>query len=397
MQDAMYFEALLCVCLATWLPSIGAECERDRAFHYHHSNVISRLRERLQSADQCTDNATILTVASLGTIDYITGNHAAATSHVQGMRQILTMRGGVGNIDPMDKLVKINVAAYESLWSFVTESKTPSDEHPPSHSILQKGQLPTYLAHPFKPEICTLLSKLPNRFCELGLEGIFSQQLIMILSSLNDIVHLVSGSDRSPSSTPSSSPSASSSVSIIEPSSLVGLLGDVQQLSSLHTTITEHILCHGLIAYIYLLRHLYFHDNLGPFYTSALEVLTDKCIRHSPDVDDLDRGCYFWVSTVIGTVLMNISCPSDDRFRVFDHLISRYIECQDYHLFVSMISGFFWSSDLDSMVRKNWEQAMARRMTPRVSVSSPSDDAQIKKEIEEPPRPSRMRIRDVIL
>lgn len=398
----MYFEALIALCLASWLPSQGMDSKRDRMFLHHRGNVVASLRKRLQSPDQCCDNVTLLTVATLGTIDYVTGEHDTAVSHIEGMRRMVSMRRGIDGQDPLEQVIKINIEAYESLWTFVTESTPPTDEMPTSPSLLQKGQLPTYMAHPFRPEVCALLSKLPQGFCDLGLQGEFSLQMINILSALQDTFSLIGSAPEStiPVKPESSAPFTNSATKSQAPE-VVELLRDLSRLATLQTSLTEHILCCGLLAYCYILRHLHFHDSFGAFYAGTMDVLTQRCLRHSPETERLDRKCYFWASVMVGTALMHVTCPSDNRFAVFEDLISRYAECQELDLLLSSINQFFWSPELEAMVRKSWEEAMNREEecqhmeTKRTDVQSVQVEFTVK--IEEPVRPSRMKIRDIIL
>ena len=83
----------------------------------------------------------------------------------------------------------------------------------------------------------------------------------------------------------------------------------------------------------------------------------------------------------MGTALMFINTAierdSEERFVVWEHLIERHEECRRWEELEELMRMFFWGEALEGMVRGCWEEVMARRR--------------------EKERPSRMRIRDVIL
>ena len=377
-------------CLATWLPSQGCDTKQDRLFLYHRGNVVAKLRERLASPQYCADDCTTLTVATLGTIDYVLGAHETAVAHVDGMRQIMKLRGGLSGSSAFHHLLQINVKAFEDLWTFVTECTTPTEEHPNPTTMLKQGALPTYMAHPFKPEICTMMSKLPRGFCDIGLKGILSLQMIKILTSLNETppdsaVPAVSMSyPLTPECLPSrsaASPSQAQALTYIRE-----VLQDLHRLATMATTMTEHILCYGLIAYSYNLRHIYYDDSFGAFYTSVVDVLTQKCLRHSPDSEDLDRNCYLWCSVVIATTLMNISYSAKSKYLIFEHLMKKHPETREWKPLNKLMRNFFWVHELEDMVRKSWQEAKMWLLLP-----------ESERRRGERKKPAGMSIRDVII
>ncbi len=54
---------------AAWLLTEGFPWQHDAALAYHRANAFAALRLRLASEKTCTDDATILTIACLTTID----------------------------------------------------------------------------------------------------------------------------------------------------------------------------------------------------------------------------------------------------------------------------------------------------------------------------------------
>lgn len=57
------------MCRASWLLEHGESILHDRAFAYHHNNTKYALQRRLENADTCSDDETMLTMLAVTTID----------------------------------------------------------------------------------------------------------------------------------------------------------------------------------------------------------------------------------------------------------------------------------------------------------------------------------------
>jgi hypothetical protein len=111
---------------------------------------MNKLSGRIQHPEKCADDTTILTIIGLGVIEYMLGNHSAARAHVAGMRQVISIRGGgIQGNTPWDILMRTNLAAYESLWSFLFAAEAHMDD-PNRHQsqIVAKAEFPVYVRPP---------------------------------------------------------------------------------------------------------------------------------------------------------------------------------------------------------------------------------------------------------
>lgn len=432
MQCEIYFESLVALCLATWLPTQNVQTKSDHSFLYHRGKVVAKLRKRLACRDQCADDTTILVVATLGTIDYVLGDHDTAITHVQGMRQMEQIRGGFNPTSQFEQLVKANVLAYESLWTFVTESSSlvddvydGQDRVPPVRSpMLRQGQLPTYMSHPFRPDICVMLSRLPRGYCDVASKGLLSLQMVQILSTLNQVSSpstddfntaispMSASSPMSIASLTSAStlptPTTPTKYSDVDPTIIRLILEDLHRLATLQVTLTEHLLCYGLIAYCFLLQHTHCHGDFGAHYTPALDVLISKAINNSPEDEDLDPGIYLSSAVFIATAAFHVRFPQGNdseemqswkqrtginvsgQYLVWEHLIRTQTKAKNYTTLGKTMQNFIWGDEVEAMVRKSWEETRMKAEVAKFSILPTTQSQTVS-------RSRGMSIRDVIL
>ncbi|KIX08411.1 uncharacterized protein Z518_03067 [Rhinocladiella mackenziei CBS 650.93] len=373
LQSDLYFEGLIALCRATSLASQGRSAREDNAFAFHRGNVMTKLRARLQNPQECADDTTILTVATLGTIDYILGDHTAATAHVSGMRQMIKIRGVINPTTPWERLLQANVAAYESLWSFLFAADSMSDDTPrQSGQLVQNAELPIYMTHPFKPEVCEMLSKLPQGFCDIGLTGVLSLQMIRLLSELTSLIARFSV------------PFMEEHVEMTSRPKMQTTLEDLHRLSTLQTTQTERFLSHGLVAFCYLLRFIHFQDKLTGFYETALKALTTVALRQTPTHRAPDRRCHLWANMMIATALQNGQHPPPAWKSVMQQFLDKYYEARQWKKLEKELKTFFWGEKVSELCKEAYDEAVKRNEKPEATEERPSHH-------------STMAIRNVIL
>ncbi|ETI21111.1 hypothetical protein G647_07455 [Cladophialophora carrionii CBS 160.54] len=350
LKSAIYFEGLVALCRATYLAASGQSARGDRHFVWHKGNVMTKLRARLEDPQLCSDDTTILVVATLGTIDYILGDHSAACAHVSGMRQIVKIRGGFKTTSPWERLLKTNVDAYEALWSFLFAADSSSDKSPRyDGQILQNAEFPIYMAHPFKPEVCEMLAKLPQGFCDIGLTGVLSLQMIRLLSDFSGIKAKMADSPRT------------GGFDTISRRKIQTTLEDLHRLATLQTTPTERFLSHGLVAYCYLLRIIYFQDHLTGFYETALKALADIALNQTPSHKSPDRKCFLWSNMMIGTVLQHGQVRPPGWTAVLRQFFDKYGEARQWKKLEADLKLFFLGDDIHQFAKEAYDEAVRRR------------------------------------
>ncbi|OQU94527.1 Fungal specific transcription factor domain-containing protein [Cladophialophora immunda] len=316
----IYFEGLIALCRATYLATSGQSARGDRHFVWHRGNVMTKLRTRLQNPQQCSDDTTILVVATLGTVDYILGDHTGAYAHVSGMRQMIKLR-----------------------------DSTPDKSTRFSGQILQNAEFPVYMAHPFKPEVCEMLSKLPQGFCDIGLTGVLSLQMIRLLSHFATVKAKLSDTIR------------------IEEFGVTGrrkiqtTLEDLHRLATLQTTPTERFLSHGLVAYCYLLRVIHFQDHLTGFYETALKALADIALHQTPSHKSPERKCYLWTNMMIGTVIQHGQIRPRGWTSVMGQFLDNYGEARQWKKLEKELKMFFFEDAIRLLAKEAYDEAVRRK------------------------------------
>lgn len=311
---------------------------------------MTKLRARLEDQQQCADDTTILVVATLGTIDYILGDHSAACAHVSGMRQMMKIRGGINNTSPWERLLKMNVDAYEALWSFLFAADSSSDKAARyDGNLLQKAEFPIYMAHPFKPEVCEMLAKLPQGFCDIGLSGVLSLQMIRVLSDFTGMKAKLVESLRTGQFDMNSRRKVQTT------------LEDLHRLATLQTTPTERFLSNGLVAYCYLLRILYFEDHLTGCYETALKALAEIALNQTPSHKSLDRKCFLWSNMMIGTVLQHGQIRPPGWTTVLRQFFDKYGEARQWKKLQKELQSFFFEDDVQDLAKAAHDEAVRRK------------------------------------
>jgi hypothetical protein len=311
---------------------------------------MTKLRARLEDPQQCSDDTTVLVVATLGTIDYILGDHSAACAHVSGMRQMVRIRGGFKTTSPWERLLKTNVDAYEALWSFLFAADSTSDK-PARYDgqILQNAEFPVYMAHPFKPEVCEMLAKLPQGFCDIGLTGVLSLQMIRLLSDFSGIKVKMADSRRT------------GGFDTVSRRKIQTTLEDLHRLATLQTTTTERFLSHGLVAYCYLLRIIYFQDHLTGFYETALKALADIALNQTPSHKSPERKCFLWSNMMIGTVLQHGQIRPPGWTTVLRQFFDKYGEARQWKNLEKELKFFFLEDDIREFAKEAYDEAVRRK------------------------------------
>lgn len=175
LQSDIYFESIIALCRAALLADRGRSPKTDKAFIRHRGNVITKLRLRVQNPDECIEDSTILAASVLGTIDYVLGDHSAATAHTTALKHMIKLRGGINQNTPLERQFHANISVYESLWSCLPPSTSTSRDtstrsgtvswslsswdtftHP--GMVISIQHTPTYMTHPFPTEVCKILS-----------------------------------------------------------------------------------------------------------------------------------------------------------------------------------------------------------------------------------------------
>ncbi|KAG9783917.1 hypothetical protein KCU88_g2955, partial [Aureobasidium melanogenum] len=162
------------------------------------SEAITTLQKRLTLPAAHLDDGLVLSVLHLMVADACLRDLPSLKSHLRGIRQILALRGGLGD-SPSHLAIRAlltTVEFYIALGQYLKVS--PDDLHAiPSEPF-------EYVPHPFPPDICRYVATLPIGLAEAALSAQLSVQCIKLFASVAQWAPLVDDSDVEKGSSPSS-------------------------------------------------------------------------------------------------------------------------------------------------------------------------------------------------
>ncbi|OAL29468.1 hypothetical protein AYO20_09205 [Fonsecaea nubica] len=337
MQDPGLFKCLL----------FGAQSLHDwrrDPFHVNRSRdmlklqneAILSLRERLSAPSAHLDDGVLISITHLMIADSSRRDLASLKSHLKGARQIISLRGGLGNT-PAHLAIRALLTTMEfyiALGQYLQISPDDPTAIPKSHI--------EYIRHPFPPDICREVASLPVGLAEAALSGHLSVQCIKLLASVASWAPLVDGLT-------SSSPSSSSAASPFDQSQ------DLKLRSRLPVGL-EHVICLGLAIAV---RHLSGENRTNIFDTASLAALT-KSVKaiESPSVSDSE--VIVWLSLLISWRIQSAK-PVPKADALLDYVLDSFPVSRSWKKVSAICRKFWWFDCFQAEWEKCWSRGMARQ------------------------------------
>ena len=380
LKHAVLFEAIISVCRASILLSLGRPIWEDCAFVQHRGSAIAKLNDKLQSKE-ATDNAALLTVTMLMTLDYLCGDQKGVLMHCRGLERMLELRGTIQDEDDPDndtewlRFIKLGLTAYKALGSFVTGQppEVPRDSVAYLSETFQELQLDRPLSYPetpFPPDVCTILSRLPSGTSELCLTSPISIQMIKVLASIFATMELLQVEsikynnfpvDTWTTISPDDSPSMLDSSQFDEDRKHImiqTILSSLQRLTLTTMQPIEYNLTSGLLSFIFQLR------DLGPinlFYDPILRKFITTLPNHAKPTSRQEQNCLIWSSmSVAGTLALRVVAMPDSHL-VMDHALELYPQMHSWPRLEKILRTYFFTEAIGAHWKRVWQSAMSRR------------------------------------
>ena len=149
--------------------------EPSQAILFHRGKATQLLLERLRDPNTCADDASILTTFLLVDNVWRYGEDDIGRAHYAGLLKMIEMRGGLENTDLPDALKASVDFAHVTDIGDKMQSQAPSE-------------LPTlrYYGHPFPPQMCGLIARLPEGYAQIAMHGQLSLETMATIISLRD-------------------------------------------------------------------------------------------------------------------------------------------------------------------------------------------------------------------
>jgi len=375
LERAVVFEAIIALSRASWLLQEKIPWFKDSALAYHRANAFAQLRLRLMSQETCADDATIVTIAALTTIDYMLGIHEGAENHIDAMQRIRAIRTDLKGETPWQHFVNASMDAYFSLWTFVKErnAATTSMSQLTIESPL-RNDLPLYPSLPFSTKMCEALSKVSPAFNDMALAGQLSIQMIDILASLSTITRSEGGGSPATTSPTTDSPSTSSPVSSAPSSpggrNLLNIIADLRCLSMLGTVPIEHLLCFGLIGCSLTLH--FGEEKIPEEFNETLQELEDTVVgggKPRPQQENEKfmkehQDCLIWISIAAAGAL-ELSELLSPTTKLLHQTLDRYpTETSTWEAMEQILRKFLWNDVLAQRWKRCWHRTVQTRSKP---------------------------------
>ncbi|KAK5056619.1 hypothetical protein LTR84_012151 [Exophiala bonariae] len=403
LENSLLFESIVAVCRASILLSLGKSAYEDPAFIQHRGSALAALNVKLKSKT-CTDDAALLTVVMLMTLEYLTGNHYGVTMHCKGLEKMLQLRGPLPEDSDPDSIksdwvrfVKTGLVGYKALGSFVTGQPPdiPSSSLGFASETFEALDLDKPLSYPEKPfgeDLCLILSRLPSGFSELCLMSHLSNQLINTLASIGAAktqFEISSDKDSPKYSLASGFMSAETPNHDSQQMTIQNLLSALQRLSLMSPNILETYLSFGLISFMFQFRSL---APLNLFYDPILRQFVAILPHHSKPAGIEEQYALIWTSLSVAGSLGLRGAQLPEGHTVMDHMLDLYPESRKWSRLEKIIRSFFWTDDILVHWKGVWETAMTRRTLLLKRNNSAADVVRL-----EPPRPSPEWIKNHIM
>ena len=184
MADPMWFHANLAFAEAMKSMTLFGSRERSKEILDHAGKAVIQLRKRLSNDSNLAFSETlILTITSLMSVDLVARDVKKWKMHIDGLEQILAMRGGLDTLTPY---VKHKVIGFQNFWLYK------------QMSISMEQQQVEYPRHPFSPELCASIAKMPNELSEMAMAGEINIALIKAMADVSAIAKRFTLSNEKP-------------------------------------------------------------------------------------------------------------------------------------------------------------------------------------------------------
>ncbi|RMZ76767.1 hypothetical protein DV737_g4647, partial [Chaetothyriales sp. CBS 132003] len=313
MNLPVLLQSLVAMCRVFWLRAHGLIWQNDAEYLKLRGRAVALVQAKLQSAS-FADDATLLAIVCLTSIEMMASNALAVVSHARGLNLILRKRQSEKDETIASRYIKAQAKAHVTLARVIKNRAGLTATRAPT-SIYQTDQSPlysthattTYPKHPYSPEICRAIATLPSGFSDLALTGVLSRECISIINSLSrkteEWTIICMGAEVD-----------------------LELQACYRLLETEGRTNTEYWLLYGLTCFCNQFPDKF--ENPNPFFNVALKCF-DKAIETQHRVAwSANQPWLLWVAIVTTGALEICARPIQSRFLILHSVLD---ECSNAH------------------------------------------------------------------
>ncbi|ETI28825.1 hypothetical protein G647_01277 [Cladophialophora carrionii CBS 160.54] len=324
-----------------------------------HNEAILSVRKRLSAPEAHLDDGVLVAITHLMVADSCRRDLLSLKAHLKGARQIISLRGGLSN-SPAHLAVKAIVNMME-FYIALGQYLQISPDDPTSIPARQIE----FVQHPFPPDICRDVAKLPVGLAEVALTGHLSVQCIKLLAEVASWVPLVDGATTSAEQAANSrdrycrlfaEPRECSRNAIM-------LLLDLRR-SGLPPGL-EHVICLGLAIAV---RHVSGENRTNIFDTASLAALT-KGARAIDSPSVADSEVLIWISFLVSWRTYSAK-PIPRADKLLDYVLESFPASRTWKKVSMICRKFWWFERFQSEWEECWRRAVTRQQQRSLSESS---------------------------
>ena len=174
-QHELVFHAVVAFALGYDEVANTGTTDPSQAVLYHRGKATQGLYTRLKEPSTCADDPAILTTFLLVDNVWRYGENAIGQAHYAGLMKMIEMRGGLDKLG-MNGVLR-SIIEFAEVTDIGDAMRSPTA--PPLPDL-------RYYRHPFPPQTCSLIAKLPDGYAEIAMQGHLSIETMSTLVWLGE-------------------------------------------------------------------------------------------------------------------------------------------------------------------------------------------------------------------
>lgn len=307
----------------------------------YKGRALVKIRDRLSKPVGVVDDVTIFAMIFLAALNRALQNIEEHEIHRRSIALIVAQQGGLQSLRN-GSAVKGYLMHYDTFWAMETgETMFPGERRP---------HQPIYPDYPFSTAMGTFVTKLPQGFQKLVVEGVLSYDILSILSRATYITRL-SNRERFELLTRTRR-SMNQYNDFWEASPCLSILDDSDPL--LETLLSLTLICYSFMA---------FESRSYPTPLRGSRARATRCIASYSPRSEAEEKCLIWMWIVItdswrmGNRLQGGGAPSLHALQM------RFPNFRHVNAVVELGKQFLWTGYLTKSVHLYWDDLVRRSDT----------------------------------